>query len=99
MFWMKRNKLVHLQHLTAAPGKKSPQGRGKHHMEIKDLYFTIKGNARLKTLTIRAYDGGKLYAKYRSLPQTADEYNYYTQYATQSDIKEFLKIKDYYVIR
>lgn len=96
---MKRNNLVHLQHLIAVPGKKSPKGMGKHHMEIEGLYYTIKGNKRLRTLTIRAFEGGKLHAKYRTLPQTANEYNYYTQYATQSDIKQLLKINDYYVIR
>lgn len=99
MFLMKRKKIVPLQRLNRSARQNKSQGHGQQHMEIKDLYYTIKGNARLRTLTIRAFDGGKLYAKYRSLPQTANEYNYYTQYATQSDIKEFLKIKDYYVIR
>ena len=96
---MKRNNLVYLQHLTAVPGKKSPKGMGKHHMEIKGLYYTIKGNARLRTLTIRAFEGGKLHAKYRTIPQTSDDYHYYTQHATQGDIKQLLKTNDYYVIR
>lgn len=96
---MQRNKLVHLQHLTAVPGKKSPKGMGKHHMEIQGLYYTIKGNARLRTLTIRAFDGGKLHAKYRTIPQTPADYNYYTEHATQGDIKQLLKTNDYYVIR
>lgn len=99
MFLMKRNKIVPLQHLTAVLGKKSPKGMGKHHMEIQGLYYTIKGNARLRTLTIRAFDGGKLHAKYRTIPQTADDYNYYTEHATQSDIKQLLQTKYYYVIR
>ena len=99
MIWMKRNKIVPLLHLTAVPGKISPQGRGKSHMEIKGLYYTIKGNARLRTLTIRAFDGGKLHAKYRTMPQTPADYNYYSEHATQSDIKQLLKTNDYYVIR
>jgi hypothetical protein len=68
-------------------------------MEIKGLYYTIKGNARLRTLTIRAFYGGKLHAKYRSVPQTPSDYHYYTTHATQNDIKQFLKTDDYYVIR
>ena len=68
-------------------------------MVIKGMYYTIKGDRRKRTLTIRSFIEGKLQAKYRTIPQTPHDFDYYTQHATQGDIKQLLKSNDYYVIR
>ncbi len=57
---------------------------------------TITLNHRARTYTIRAYDGGRLIAKYRSYPQSKQEF---TEYWTESDIRNFLKYSnDYYLV-
>lgn len=57
-------------------------------------------NKSKRTFTIRKYDeNGKLIAKYRSYPQDNENFNYYSNYATENDKKQFLKSNDYYVVR
>ena len=56
-------------------------------------HHTITFNRSRKTYTIRAFENGKLIAKYRSYPQGKD----YTEYWTESDIRNFLHNSgDYY---
>lgn len=64
---------------------------------IKDTrYHTITLNHRERTYTIRAYEAGKLIAKYRSYQQSQDEF---TEYWTESDIRNFLRYSnDYYKV-
>lgn len=57
-------------------------------------------NKRERTITITKYNSeGKPYAKYRSNTLPKEEFNYYEHYATEDDIKNFLKSDDYYEIR
>lgn len=58
--------------------------------------YTITLNHSAKTYTIRRYDNGKLTAKYRSYPQGRE----FSEYWTESDIKNFLRYSnDYYIIK
>lgn len=60
--------------------------------------YTIKLNRGRRTYTIRKYnDNGKLLAKYRSYPQTKDEFS---EFWTENDIINFLRnTEDYYEVR
>ena len=65
-------------------------------MNKKKRTYTIKLNHSAKTYTIRAYDNGKLYAKYRSYPQGEE----FTEYWTERDIRSFLRYSnDYYEVK
>ena len=58
---------------------------------------TITLNHRARTYTIRAYENGKLIAKYRSKPQSKEDF---TKDWTESDIRNFLRYSgDYYVVK
>jgi hypothetical protein len=99
MFWMKRNKLVPLLHLTAVPGKKSPKGMGTHHMEISPSYYVIKGDQRKRTCTVRSYKKGKLQAKYRTVPLDSTQFDSLMSATTFQEVENILINIDYYVIR
>ena len=59
-------------------------------------HHTIVFNRSKKTYTIRAFENGKLIAKYRSYPQGKD----YSEDWTEHDIRNFLRHSgDYYVVR
>lgn len=61
------------------------------------LSHTIKLNYRNRTYTIRSYENGKLIAKYRSNPQSKDDF---CEDWTESDIRNFLRYSnDYYEVR
>ena len=57
--------------------------------------YKITYNRSKKTYTIRVYDAGKIYIKYRSHPQGKD----YHENHTQSDICNFLLSNDYFVVK
>lgn len=58
---------------------------------------TITLNHRARTYTIRAYENGKLIAKYRSYPQSKEEFS---EYWTENDIRNFLRYSgDYYEVK
>ena len=57
---------------------------------------TITLNHRERTYTIRAYENGKLIAKYRSFPQSKEDFS---KYWTENDIRNFLRTNDYYVVK
>lgn len=62
-----------------------------------ETFYTIRTNRRKRTYTIRRYDNGKVTAKYRSNPQSKEEYS---EHWTENDIKNFLKYSnDYYEVR
>lgn len=54
-------------------------------------------NHRARTYTIRVYENGKLIAKYRSYPQSKDDFS---EYWTEHDIRNYLRNScDYYVVK
>lgn len=62
---------------------------------------TIKTTANYskKTFTIRCYDNGKLYAKYRTNAMNQDEFNT-EEFNTENDWQNFLKTSmDYYQVK
>lgn len=61
------------------------------------LSHTIKLNRRNRTYTIRSFENGKLIAKYRSNPQSKEEF---CEDWTESDIRNFLRTSgDYYEVK
>lgn len=59
-------------------------------------YHKITFNRSKKTYTIRAYEDGKLIAKYRSYPQGSS----YSEDWTEHDIRNFLRqSNDYYEVK
>lgn len=62
---------------------------------------TIKATANhsKRTFTLRIYEDGKLYEKYRTIPQNKEDFNYYDNFATHRDWLQFLKTDEYYVVR
>ena len=59
-------------------------------------HHTITFNRSRNTYTIRAFENGKLIAKYRSYPQGKD----YSEYWTENDIRNFLRNSgDYYIVK
>lgn len=67
---------------------------------MKSERYTIKANRSRRTVTIRHYIDGKLFSKYRSYRLSNEDWNYYGEgYATERDIKQFLKSDDYYRIK
>ena len=66
-------------------------------MNNKDKrYHKIAFNRRNKTYTIRAYEDGKLIAKYRSYPQGDS----YSEHWTEHVIRNFLRYSnDYYIVK
>ena len=63
---------------------------------MKSEELTIKYNRSKRTYTIRKYVNGKLFAKYRSLPQSQ---NAWSEDLTEGDIRAFLKGSDYYLVK
>lgn len=64
-------------------------------MRKDTITHTITFNRSRKTYTIRCYENGKLYAKYRSYPQGSK----YSEYWTEGDIRQLLKSNDYYEVK
>jgi hypothetical protein len=59
--------------------------------------LTATPNYANKTFTIRKYENGKIYAKYRTI-RLSDEEFYSCINNTENDWKDFLKSSDYYAI-
>ena len=67
-----------------------------YHHSKDTITHTITPNWGKRTYTIRAYDNGKLYAKYRTYPQPK---GCMTDDWTESDIRNFLRYSnDYYLV-
>lgn len=64
-------------------------------MRKDTITHTMTFNRSKKTYTIRCYDNGKLYAKYRSYPQGSN----YSEEWTENDIRSFLRGGDYYEVK
>jgi hypothetical protein len=59
--------------------------------------MTIKAtaNQRLRRFTLRCYENGKLYAKYKTVFMTQEEFNS-AEFWTENDWKQFLRTTDEY---
>lgn len=68
-------------------------------METKNATYKVRANRSERTLTIREYVNGKLSLKFRSIRLPKDEFNYYANYATENEIRNFLKSDDYYIVK
>jgi len=66
---------------------------------VNESHYTVKANNSKRTLTIREFINGKLVSKYRSIRLDKDEFHYYSNFATQRDIRQFLHSSDYYRIK
>lgn len=64
------------------------------------FYRILRTNKKERTITIRCqYDRSKDgHVDYKSYPLSKDDFNYYCNYATQSDIYQFMRTDDYYVL-
>ena len=61
--------------------------------------FILRSNKREKTITIRKEYGDGTFTTYKSVRLPQDEFDYMVNYATENDIKQFLKTDDYYILR
>lgn len=68
-------------------------------MTSKGAIYTIAANRSRRTLTIRVYHDGKLKSKYRTFPLSKEDFHYYSNFATQGDIRNFLQHEEYEVIK
>jgi hypothetical protein len=60
----------------------------------KTITITAKANQRERTFTLRCYNNGKMYAKYRTTPMTQEEFDS-AEFWTESDWKQFLTTDEY----
>lgn len=68
-------------------------------MTNERFYRISRSNKRERTITIEVYYMNGDVVHYRSTPLSQDDFHYYTNHATENDIKNFLKTGDYYEIR
>jgi hypothetical protein len=59
----------------------------------------VWSNKLERTFTIKKYDCGKCYAKYRTIRQSKEDFHYYENHATLNDWKQFLKTDEYYEVK
>ena len=66
---------------------------------MKNFNQTIKvtANQNKRTFTIRMYDNGKLYVKYRTHQMNQSEFDI-EEMNTDNDWKQFLTTDDYYIV-
>ena len=57
----------------------------------------VTANHSKRTFTIRKYINGKLFAKYRTIEMSQDEFDS-EEMNTENDWKQFLKSDDYYAV-
>ena len=69
--------------------------RGNYNKSGEGYKITL--NRQKRVYSIRRYSKGKLIAKYRSYPQSREEFS---EHWTEGDIKAFLRYSgDYYVMK
>lgn len=68
-------------------------------MRTQNTSYTVRANHRQRTLTIREFVNGKLSLKIRTIRLSKDEFEYYSNFATENDIRNFLKSSDYYIVK
>lgn len=77
-----------------------PTGKQARKQMKKTEKYTLRANNSKRTITIRHYIDGKLFSKYRSFKLNKEDWQYYGGgYATENDIKQFLKSSDYYIVK
>jgi hypothetical protein len=59
----------------------------------------VYSNKEERTFTIKKYDCGKCYAKYRTVRQSKDDFHYYENFATLRDWNQFLTTDEYYEVK
>lgn len=64
---------------------------------MKNQEIKVTANRSKRTFTIRKYDNGELYAKYRTYPMSREEFER-EEWNTENDWEQFLKSDDYYVV-
>lgn len=64
---------------------------------MKNTEITATANNSNRTFTIRKFENGKLYAKYRTIKLSKEEFESCLN-NTENDWKQFLKSDDYYKI-
>lgn len=63
-------------------------------------YRILRTNKRERTITIRQqYKKTKGHIDYKSFPLSKEEFEYYAHYATEGDIRNFLRTENYYVLK
>ena len=66
-------------------------------MKTFEITIEVTPNYSKKTFTIRTYINGKLFAKYRTIEMSQEEFDA-EERNTQNDWKQFLSSDDYYKI-
>ena len=66
-------------------------------MKNSNQEIKVVANQSKRTFTIRCYDNGKLYAKYRTSQMSQQEFDT-EEMNTENDWKQFLKSDDYYIV-
>ena len=64
---------------------------------MKTSTIKVSANQSKKTFTIRKYIDGNLFAKYRTIEMSQDEFDS-EEMNTENDWKQFLKSDDYYTV-
>jgi regulator of protease activity HflC (stomatin/prohibitin superfamily) len=59
----------------------------------------ITANEKQRTFTIYKKDvNGRCYAKYRTIPQSKEDFHYYSNFATARDWNQFMHTDEYYLV-
>ena len=66
-------------------------------MKTSNETIKVKANQSKRTFTIRKYINGKLFAKYRTLPTSQEDFEN-EEMNTENDWKQFLKTDNYYTV-
>ena len=61
------------------------------------ITITSTSNQSKRTFTLRCYNNGKMYAKYRTICMTKEEFSS-AEFWTQSDWHQFLTTDEYYIV-
>ena len=64
---------------------------------MSNIEIKVKSNQSKRTFTIRKYDNGTMYAKYRTFTMSKEEFNS-NEMNTENDWKQFLKSDEYYKV-
>lgn len=66
-------------------------------MKTSNETIKVSANQNKRTFTIKKYIDGKLFAKYRTIQMTQEEFES-EEMNTENDWKQFLKSDDYYAV-
>ena len=94
-----KTKTTHKKTSSRKTAKRSTTRKGVLKGFTDEHFYKISANKSARTLTIRDYINGKLNTEYRTYRLDPDEFHYYSNHATQGDIRQLLKSSDYYVVK